>query len=157
MVEPLPLIALVVMTALTAIEAGVALVAHPALARTASGERAGRAWTAARLGIAMPPVYALAAALALLAALSALGAHDGLDPVLWASAAILLVAIIVGTILTLVPLNRRLADTSSPIPIGEWEAVARRWDRLHGARTVLLVVVLLAEFAAVLTAGASAT
>jgi uncharacterized membrane protein len=56
------------------------------------------------------------------------------------SAVVLWIAIILYTVTKLVPLNNGLASMGTPTGTSDWKQVSKKWDRLHRARIVLLVV-----------------
>lgn len=58
------------------------------------------------------------------------------------SASILWVAIIVWTVLVLVPINNRIAVLAEQAPVEQWMPEHIHWDRLHRIRILLLVIAL---------------
>ena len=54
-----------------------------------------------------------------------------------ATAAVLQLLVLVGTLMLLVPINNRLASGALQ---GGWLADARRWDRLHRVRVAMLLI-----------------
>jgi uncharacterized membrane protein len=90
---------------------------------------------AAKLGAAMPFWYVLS--LVLLIVEAALRHSETGFALLLASAA-MWVAVIVATVLFLVPINNRLARMSSTAPAGQTFQEHRRWDSLHRIRVAVL-------------------
>jgi len=92
---------------------------------------------AARLGKAMPIWYA--ASLLLMVTEAALRFHQPAFP--WiAGAAALWIAIILYTLLVLLPINNRIAALeTSALPAG-WRQQHRTWDKHHRVRILLLIV-----------------
>jgi uncharacterized membrane protein len=89
------------------------------------------------LGKAMPFWYALSAILAIAEAyLRRRAAFAGLR---FASAA-LFVLVILYTILSLVPINKRIAALNPDSLPANWKQQHRLWDKLHRARVALLTV-----------------
>ncbi len=96
---------------------------------------------AGSLGRVMPFWYGLC--LALLALESFL--HRGqaaFVPLL--TATLIWAAVIVFTIIALVPINNRIASLNMASPAPGWKQSHKKWDSLHRARVLLLLVALLA-------------
>ena len=94
---------------------------------------------AALLGRVMPFWYALCLVLFVLEAYLRRG-----EPAssFLLSASVLWVAIIVWTILVLVPINNRIAGLAEQTQLKEWLPEHTRWERLHRIRICLLLVAL---------------
>jgi uncharacterized membrane protein len=92
---------------------------------------------AARLGTAMPFWYALSLALLLLETF--LRRHEAGVPLTLASSAIW-AAVVILTVLFLVPINNRLARMEPSLSSESAKREHRRWDALHRLRVVMLAV-----------------
>jgi len=95
---------------------------------------------AARLGKAMPFWYALSLLLLILEAF--LHRHDSGDWLLIASCCIW-VAVIILTMIFLVPINNRLANLDSTPMTDQAKREHRKWDTLHKWRVVFLAISLI--------------
>jgi uncharacterized membrane protein len=90
---------------------------------------------AQRLGTAMPFWYA-ANFLFLLAGIFLLRGHDEIWPI--GIAAALWAAVIILTLIFLVPINNRLAHQDAELSLDEAHRQHRRWDAMHRARVAAL-------------------
>ena len=90
---------------------------------------------AAKLGFVMPFWYGLG--LLLLIAETILHRHQPQFPLLGAAVAIW-VAVIVLTLLFLVPINNRMAQLSPDAPAGDALAQHKKWDSMHRLRIAAL-------------------
>lgn len=90
---------------------------------------------AKRLGAAMPFWYVLS--LCLIAATAVLHRHQPGDGLLITACAAW-VAVIVLTLAVLVPINNRIANSGSAVPIGQLQRDHVRWDTLHRWRILAL-------------------
>ncbi len=102
------------------------------------------------LGRVMPFWYGLCLILFLIETVVHRG-EPGFYPLVAAS--ILWAAIIVFTIVWLVPINNRVAALAEGAPLERWLPEHRRWDRLHRVRILLLLVALVLATHALLQCG----
>ena len=122
-------------------ELSISAFVNPALRRLESGPKAQALSVLARsLGRAMPVWYGLC--LALLALESFLHLHQTTLAPLLIAAALWVVAIVL-SVTTLVPINNRIASLNTAALAPGWERDHRKWDALHRARILLLLVALL--------------
>lgn len=136
MKEAIDALAVVVTGLMVGVEFAVAAFAHPSVAGLPDDSfRAVRGYTSRVLGKVMPVWYA-ATLLVLVAALVATRSW------LCAIAVGLMVAVILLSVTTLVPINNRIAAWPA---IGEQGELSRelagRWDRLHWLRVAVLVAI----------------
>jgi uncharacterized membrane protein len=121
------------------VEVCVSIFINPVLSRLDERPRAiATALFAARLGKAMPFWYAVS----LLCLIVQAVLHRAQQSAMWMliSAAALWVAIIIFTLVALVPINNRIAalDPASLPP--DWDAQHDTWDARHRARVIILIV-----------------
>lgn len=122
-------------------EMAISAFVNPALRRLENGPQAQALSILARsLGRVMPVWYGLC--LALFALESFLHRHQTRVAALLA-ATVIWIGVIVFSISALVPLNNRIASMDSAGPAPGWERDHRKWDLLHRARILLLIVALL--------------
>ncbi len=121
-------------------ELTVSLFIHPVMHQLDTpAQTRGLSLFAAVLGRAMPFWYALC--LLLFLAETYVHRADAAFPFLL-TASLLWAAVIVFTILFLVPINKRIAALSADAPREQWFPAHQRWERLHRLRTFLLLVAL---------------
>ena len=115
---------------------------NPAVWRLESGPQAqGLSLLARSLGRIMPLWYGLC--LALLALESFLHRHQAaLIPLL--TATLIWVAVILFSIVMLVPINDRIASLNTAFPAPGWKHDHKKWDSLHRIRILLLAVAVFA-------------
>jgi uncharacterized membrane protein len=123
-------------------ELAISAFVNPALRRLANVPQAEALSILARsLGRVMPVWYGLC--LALLALEWFLHRHQAALAAL-VTAAVIWAGAIVFSISMLVPINNRIASLNTAAPAPGWEREHRRWDVLHRARILLLLVALVA-------------
>lgn len=128
-------------------ELAVSVFVNPVLDRLDTGTRmAAISYFAKRLGKSMPFWYAADALLLLVEAV--IRRHDG-SGLLLITAAVLWLAVIVLTILFLVPINNRMMQLNSGSAQSSL-AEHRKWDLLHRGRVVVLAVSMVCFLLAVL-------
>jgi uncharacterized membrane protein len=115
---------------------------NPAVWRLESGPQAqGLSLLARSLGRTMPLWYGLC--LALLALEAFLHRHQAaLIPLL--TATLIWVAVILFSIVMLVPINDRIASLNTAAPAPGWKHDHKKWDSLHRIRILLLAVAVFA-------------
>lgn len=91
------------------------------------------------LGRVMPLWYALCLALLIMETVARRG-RPGFNSLF--AAALLWVAIIFFTLVTLLPINSRIAALTAEAPLNAWLPSHKKWDRLHRVRIGLLLVAL---------------
>jgi uncharacterized membrane protein len=122
-------------------ELSVSAFVNPALRRLESGPQARALSVLARsLGRAMPVWYGLCLALLVLESFRHLH-QTALVPLLIAAA--LWVGAIILSVITLVPINNRIASLNTAAPASGWERDHRKWDAFHRVRILLLMAALL--------------
>jgi uncharacterized membrane protein len=128
---------------MTGNELAVAAFVHPQLQKLSDRAHAQTAaLLAGSLGKAMPLWYGLSLVFILGAAFEHRPVMSG-PGLLITSAAAILVATILFTVTTLVPINNRIARMNPEQPYAEWLRDRARWDQLHRVRVALLIVALL--------------
>jgi uncharacterized membrane protein len=125
---------------MTGNELAVSAFVNPALRGLEKGPRAQALSILARsLGRAMPVWYG--ACLALLTLESLLHRHQASLPALL-TATLIWVSAIIFSIAVLVPINNRIASLNTTALAPGWERAHGRWDFLHRARILLLIIAL---------------
>ncbi len=131
MERTLELVAFLLVGPLVGIELGVAAVTNPLVARLADGPyRQVRSEGSRLLGFVMPFWY-IAALLALIATAFVSGERTIVGAVVVMALVMLL------SVAVLVPINNRIGRWSTDADVNR--ELARRWDRLHWLRVVLLI------------------
>jgi uncharacterized membrane protein len=144
----LHILAAITLGLLVGVELTVAAFLNPILWRLDDlGRSSATRLAAIRFGKAMPPWYALG--LVLLIAEAVLHRHQPSFNLLLV-ASILWAAVIVTTLLFLVPINNRLARNTNPILTDEETRQHRDWDSLHRLRVAAVAAVYLSFLIAIL-------
>ncbi len=127
---------------LVGIELAIAAFIHPALGRLEDAtHRAAASAFAAVLGRAMPPWYALV--FVLIAAEAWKRLAQGRDVWLLAAAGAIWAATILFTVVTLVPINKRVEKWTKEKYEENWREDRKRWDDLHRLRVCALLLALI--------------
>jgi uncharacterized membrane protein len=135
MMQLLDVIAILCAGLMVGNELAVSLFVNPAIWKLDDQAMASR--LAASLGKAMPFWYAVSL---VLIGVEAYLRRDGAGETLLLIAAGVWLAVIVGTLTMLVPINNRVAAGVSGSSRKDWQADHRRWDTLHRWRIVLLAI-----------------
>lgn len=133
------LLALFLLGTLTGNELAIGRFVHPALTRLPDTIHAAVAQALARIyGKVGPPWYAATLLFLILAAVRAPAGHAART--FFIAAVALLIASLVLTLTTLVPINSRVAAWDLQALPEHWKTDRARWDTLHSLRILLLAV-----------------
>ena len=139
MSEAVDALTVVIMAALAGNEFAIAAFVQPVLTRLDDATHRRAVQPLARItGRAMPFWYA--ACLALLVACVLLRRVGSVGWWLSLSAAVLVVASILGTLVILLPINNRVARWDPANPPTDWRDDRSRWDQGHQVRVAVLIV-----------------
>jgi uncharacterized membrane protein len=138
--EALNVIAIMVAGLMVGNELAIAVFVHPAFDRLPDDVHLPAASALARvLGSFMPFWYVLVFLLTLVEVLIQWH-QSGRLPLWLATSAILWVLASVYSIITLVPINNRIASWAKVTPPADWKTFRSRWDLFHRWRVVLLTI-----------------